>query len=1299
MENIHKLNQVSPNDIDQLSSTQLVELLNHLLKSEVFKNNLEVKDHYVPTVKITVADGGEDGRIIFNGNTTEYLPNNKCFFQSKASSLTTVECANEIVTTSNELKSQVREVIQGGGCYILFMGYNLGAKIGIENREKKIEEEVNARINAIKSKVENHEIDIDESQIRVYDSNYIAKWANEHISAVKIIDRFRGRLNIRSFLPWDHFLERYDDTIFNVDFYWADQLIEIRNELFSLLKENKCARIVGYSGIGKTRFVGECFRDSNKEDKNIFNSAFCYLDFNNSNEEEVYSFLMNHKSYAGILVIDNCPLDSHNSFTSHVRKFCDYINLITIDNDLENNSNDVIFIDQSTQEDTCSAILAPIKDRFDKSEFEEILSICEGYPFFANAILNHIQEKDIKVVSLELEEKEFKNGIVKKLLSGNEVIDDFQNSDLLAVAKGISIFRRFPFIDDEYEEIDEIDKESFHKKTETVINDVLNTDITIDRFHDIAKNEFKEKRKIIDRRGLNYSIRPEILAVNLAADWLKRFPPTRVDDLITSLEESNLIVEFCERLKSLDQIERSRVLIEKYWGVNRPFVKAEVLNTELGSRLFRSVVEVNPNACVKGLDKTLSTFTIEELKNEFGEGRRNIVWALEKLVFREETFNKSATILAKLALAENESYGNNATGQFLQLFHLYLPGTEANLEKRSSLLVKLLEQEDYHKLILRAIGTGLEYDHFSRAGSANKQGTKVLKDYRPETSDEISNYWEILITLWAKIFDDNSELQKEALNEVETKIRSLVRLKRWEDLEKIVSRAEAMKTDFVWINGIQHLKRLISYKLVEGDDIIEVEKIIKRLEPTNDVARLIDLRVVKPPYEHKKINKGGKNTYEDLAITNLKRFSDYFLEQGENPTDYFDQLLIDRPRLGFQFGKEIGDRLEAKTAIEYLEKGIQYYKDLPENNRSIEFLGGLYTTLSRENKESIIDLTISETLNNEALYLTGLGTPDKNSLKKILQLSKSGSLEVKEFNRFQYGMQLKHLGIETILWLGNRLGEIDKNGYVVGLNILYMHTDFGKDIIPEYKEEVKKWLTSVNIALIESEFSHDSYKWSEVVGLILKEKNEEEFAVQILEQLIEASEDSRHHIFDHYERNVFGLLFQHYFEKVWTKFAEALLNSSGFFQLMLTLQSKNDKDTNEGILFSNIDEKDYPTILAWCKANPEKGAKRMAYIMPCMKKIERDGIVTFEWHPFASLMIDTFGKDEEFMAEVGANLSGVSWVGNIAKYYERVKKLVKQLSDHKLITVQEWAKFKIESLDKQIKLENLRHEEMYGRLD
>lgn len=116
----------------------------------------------------------------------------------------------------------------------------------------------------------------------------------------------------------------------------------------------------------------------------------------------------------------------------------------------------------------------------------------------------------------------------------------------------------------------------------------------------------------------------------------------------------------CDQISKLHYVHEARKLTEELCGDSAPFGQAEVLNSEKGSRLFRSLVEVNPQATVEALDHAFGDYTKGQLL-EVGPGRRNLIWALEKLCFWEETFPIASRIMLSFAVSENETWGNNAT--------------------------------------------------------------------------------------------------------------------------------------------------------------------------------------------------------------------------------------------------------------------------------------------------------------------------------------------------------------------------------------------------------------------------------------------------------------------------------------------------------------------------------------------------------------------------------------------------------------------------------------------------------------
>jgi len=76
-----------------------------------------------------------------------------------------------------------------------------------------------------------------------------------------------------------------------------------------------------------------------------------------------------------------------------------------------------------------------------------------------------------------------------------------------------------------------------------------------------------------------------------------------------------------------------------------------------------------PLKTLKLIEKGLLNTSREERQAISGEERRELMWALEQLLFREKTSRGALTSVWLLAEAENESYGNNATGVFAECLH------------------------------------------------------------------------------------------------------------------------------------------------------------------------------------------------------------------------------------------------------------------------------------------------------------------------------------------------------------------------------------------------------------------------------------------------------------------------------------------------------------------------------------------------------------------------------------------------------------------------------------------------------
>jgi len=95
----------------------------------------------------------------------------------------------------------------------------------------------------------------------------------------------------------------------------------------------------------------------------------------------------------------------------------------------------------------------------------------------------------------------------------------------------------------------------------------------------------------------------------------------------------------------------------------------ELLRGELSARFFRYLAKADPEGALECLKK-LWAHGVENNFCQFTVGRREVLWALEGIVRWRNLFVDAAMLLLALGEAENETWANNASGMFVELFSI-----------------------------------------------------------------------------------------------------------------------------------------------------------------------------------------------------------------------------------------------------------------------------------------------------------------------------------------------------------------------------------------------------------------------------------------------------------------------------------------------------------------------------------------------------------------------------------------------------------------------------------------------------
>ncbi len=207
------------------------------------------------------------------------------------------------------------------------------------------------------------------------------------------------------------------------------------------------------------------------------------------------------------------------------------------------------------------------------------------------------------------------------------------------------------------------------------------------------------------RIGSYVEVMPPLLA-NYLAEEILRSHAGIAENLFQRLEGTSLR-RFLRRMVQL----RGREISSFWSGLVRetgPFASLTAL-TENASLFHRCAVALPTTLAIQIADALAGT-PIERRRDISGSARRDIVWGLQEMLLRRDTSEAALCALGELAEAENEDFGNNATGIFTLAFHPHNSQMPLALSRRLTTLRTFLsstESDGRGKIALEACDTAL----------------------------------------------------------------------------------------------------------------------------------------------------------------------------------------------------------------------------------------------------------------------------------------------------------------------------------------------------------------------------------------------------------------------------------------------------------------------------------------------------------------------------------------------------------------------------------------------------------------
>lgn len=1020
-------------------------------------------------------------------------------------------------------------------------------------------------------------------------------------------------------------------------------------------------RLTGASGLGKTRLLLEAIDTSTS----INDSCVLIFDapgYDTTIKESIRKMI--EDLVHGLVVIENCNINLHEQLAKEVSKTECFLKVVTIGYSNEQVDNSIHIQLSPLNDDSIKQILLPILVGMDSNDVDRIAQFAQGYPLMATLIAEQYQKEGKLLGSIE------SSSVVRKLIDGDGGITDAEK-DMLSACSLFDVFGA--------------EEGTAGQEAKYIAENVAGSDL---QTFDKVLKEFT-RRQIINRAGKYARLVPKPLALTLASEWWDEASYDRQQHLIDTMPDS-LMQSFCTQASYLDSQPSVQRFSDQLFGEASPFVQAEALFTEKGSKLFRAFVEVNPESTSNALYHTLSTCSHKELKAIDGNTRRNLVWGLEKLCFHADVFEKSAWCMLLLASAENENWSNNATGMFAQLFRVNLSGTQAKPKIRFDILKRAIDidQPNIDTVVLEALSQAIGTYGGTRTVGAEYQGTKAaLEEWRPELWQEVFDFWNTAFDLMLVLFERGDAQKNKVLSVIGHSIRGFIAQGRIEMLDTAIKKIVDINGRY-WPTALTSIKVSLKYdsESMSQEVTNTLNSWLHLLSPQDsELPEKLKIIVSNPPWEH---YKDDNNQYIDVAAENAKALATELSNNIEELLPHIGLLLQGEQKQSYVFGYQLAYDLNNVTSIIDLTLKCLISVEQPDSRLILGLYRGLFEQ-SPELWQENIDRLVSDNLLVH-LYpdFIRTGVIQKVHLDTLLGLIQREILTPNSANVLSYGSVTNSVEPNVIANFCLQLSKLGEQASWTALNVIYMYCFSNAGSIKELRCTLKQLIITVPLNSKLSNIHIDIHHWHDLAEKLMN-VDDPEFAVALTNKVIDDSENGLDHgdIWSYIKPLILNVM-NDYNDTLWPLFSEAIIRADGRkrYWLKQLLGRTNSLVCNVPSVLSVIP---IGNIISWCKAYPEIAPVFTASCLNVLETVDNKSQPT----PLFVALLENFGRDQRVANSLEANMNSRGWVGSLIPYLESDRDALAPLLNHENINVRLWVKDNIAYINRQITEESKRDKE------
>lgn len=567
--------EVSKEVVSALSDVQLRTLLRLLLEAEARQRRIALSAVSVGGDQ-SAPDAGVDGTIRWNGPPVPggWLPRRSCYFQCKAQAMPPSAIRAEM-RPGGDIRPVFGDMARARGAYIVFSTEDVSYAAHARRMEAMAE--------SLDGFIGGGRIHLD-----FYGADRIARWANEHLGVATWILGLVGR----SLSGWRPLGDWSAPGAAALPYLLDDSrrgmlrgaAVDMREALVAvrgmLAKPGGIVRLVGLSGMGKTRFAEALF-DARVDPESvlppelpIYGDAGLEL----ATGASLLAEQLVMAQVAAVIVVDNCASRAHAQLAEIVARPESRCSLLTIDYDVEGDdgAGELVRL-EGNSDHLISRLLRQRQPALQAGEYERLAHFSGGNARIALKVAEGARRGDLSQLrDGELLNRLFRSG------RGEQERGLRRSAEIAALVYAFYVEGSDGHAAEHVElaAVGPIDGSVFYRHVATMLD-----------------------WGIVQQRGPQRAVMPPALADMLAAPFVRRSEPARLIQQFAG-GPPRLLASFARRIAALADEPAARRVAEALLAGGGPLGDFELPDTN-ALRGFLAVAPLAPALALEALERAL----------------------------------------------------------------------------------------------------------------------------------------------------------------------------------------------------------------------------------------------------------------------------------------------------------------------------------------------------------------------------------------------------------------------------------------------------------------------------------------------------------------------------------------------------------------------------------------------------------------------------------------------------------------------------------------------------------------------